>query len=127
MCLPVTRYHEFAEIMHELRIAEDLISIVTETATEEGLKKVAKVSVCFGEMVQIDCGCFEVAFSEFVKGTIAENAEIDIEIIPVTAVCNNCKCDYKISNITFTCPECGSGDICILSGKELFIKSIEGD
>ncbi len=113
--------------MHELRIAEDLSAIVTEAAFEEGMSRITAVNICFGELVQIEEECFTLAFSESVKGTVAEGSELHIEIIPVKAACNSCRAEYLIDDLNFICHSCGSSDLEITAGKELFIKSIEGE
>jgi hydrogenase nickel incorporation protein HypA/HybF len=114
-------------IMHEIRIAEDLSAIVLETAGKEKLSKVTKVNISFGQLVQIVPDIFEFAFRESVRNSIAEEAEVDIEIIPVKMKCINCGKDFQVKENRFACNICNSTDLLIISGNELFIKSIEGD
>jgi hydrogenase nickel incorporation protein HypA/HybF len=113
--------------MHEIRIAEDLSVIVLEAAQSKNLSKVTKVNVSFGQMVQIVPDIFKFAFGETVRNSIAMNAEIEIEIVPVKMLCKICRSDFQVADNKFTCSTCGSTDLEILSGKELFIKSIEGE
>lgn len=120
-------FPEFAELMHELKIAEDLSSIVLETARNEKLLRVTKVNISFGRMIQIVPEIFEFAFRESVRDSLAQDAEIDIEIIPVKMKCKQCGTDFQIKDNRFTCNNCGSTDLIMINGKELFIKSIEGE
>ncbi|MCE5346673.1 MAG: hydrogenase maturation nickel metallochaperone HypA [Bacteroidales bacterium] len=113
--------------MHEIRIAEDLSAIVLETARRENLSKVTKVNICFGQMIQIVPDVFEFAFRETVRNSIAENAELDIEIVPVKVKCINCGNDFMVEENLFVCNKCNSTDLGIIQGKELFVKSIEGE
>jgi hydrogenase nickel incorporation protein HypA/HybF len=113
--------------MHELRIAEDLVKIVLDTAGNERLKEVTTVNVCFGRMIQIVPEIFRFAFSEAIKDTIAAEARLEIEILPVELKCKNCGSVFKPDEIFFLCDTCGSGDLEILQGKELYVKSIEGE
>jgi hydrogenase nickel incorporation protein HypA/HybF len=113
--------------MHEIRIAEDLSSIVLETAGKKNLSKVTKVNISFGQLVQIVPDIFEFAFREIVKDSIAEAAELEIEIIPVKMVCNSCGNDFQVNENRYSCSKCSSTDLGIIQGKELFIKSIEGE
>lgn len=112
--------------MHELRIAEDLTQIVLETARDSGLKKVTEVNVIFGQMIQIVPDIFEFAFRECVRGTVAQEAGVNIEIRSVRMRCIRCGSDFNVQENRFVC-KCGSSDLEIISGKELFIKSIEGE
>ena len=113
--------------MHEIRIAEDLSAIVIETARLNSLKKVSMVNIIFGQLIQIVPDIFEFAFREAVRTTVAENAELNLEIIPVKMKCSGCGSDFPVSNNLFACDVCGSTDLEVINGKELFIKSIEGE
>jgi hydrogenase nickel incorporation protein HypA/HybF len=59
------------------------------------------------------------------KDTPLEEAVLSIEELSVVARCNDCKKEWTISNPAFTCPDCNSGSLDILSGRELDIESIE--
>ena len=113
--------------MHELSIAQDLSGIVLEVATRENLSKVTKINISFGQMIQIVPDIFNFAFRESVRDTIAMDAEVDIEILALKMKCKNCKDEIMINDNSFCCSNCGSVELDIIQGKELFIKSIEGE
>ena len=113
--------------MHEISIAEDLSAIVLEVANREKLSKVTKVNIRFGEMIQIVPEIFEFAFREIVRNTLIREAEIFIEIVPVKMRCHNCGNDFQVTGNNFSCNICTSTDLEIISGRELIIKSIEGE
>ena len=129
MYLPGCSYPEFVKEynMHELRIAEDLLAIVREVAAEKGLKKVTKVNVSLGKLVQIVPGLLETAFKEAASGSVAEGASINIETVPVRLECRICGTEFMPDGNSFECPECRLSDIDIKNGNELFINSIEGE
>ena len=128
ICHRVFNCQGFAEKdMHEIRIAEELSAIVLEIAHKEGLKRVTTVNVCFGQMVQVVPQIFESAFREMVRDTEAQDSKLDIEIVPVRMRCRGCGLDFKLIDNRFSCCNCGSDDLEWINGKELFIKSIEGD
>ncbi len=112
--------------MHELRIATDLAEIVERYASEAGWKAVDRVNVTFGQFIQVVPDLFEAAFREASTGTLAERAELDIEIIPAEMRCLNCGAPYIPDGDLHACRSCGSEEIDLIHGKELFIKSIEG-
>jgi hydrogenase nickel incorporation protein HypA/HybF len=114
-------------IMHEIRIAEDLSAIVLEAAKQENLSKVTMVNISFGQLVQIVPAIFEFAFRESVRDSIAQDAELSLEIVPVKMKCAVCGTDFQVKENHFACTDCGSTDLKIIHGKELFIKSIEGE
>lgn len=114
-------------VMHEISIAKDLSEIVLEVAAHENLAKVTKVNISFGQMIQIVPDIFNFAFRESVRDTIAMDATVDIEILPVKIKCKSCKAEILINDNSFSCNNCGSTELDIIQGKELFIKSIEGE
>ena len=113
--------------MHEIRLATDLAGIVTEAAVRENLSRVTRINIQFGEMIQVVPDIFRFAFSVAVKGTNAEYAEVALEIIPVTLRCNKCRKEFVPGDLMFQCIHCQSVDLEIIHGKEMFVKSLEGE
>ncbi len=112
--------------MHELRIAEDLAVMVAGYAAEAGLTKVDRINVSFGQFIQIVPDLFVAAFGEAARDTVASGADLDIEIIPAELRCLGCGSEYKPAGDLCACSICGSEEIALQHGKELFVKSIEG-
>jgi hydrogenase nickel incorporation protein HypA/HybF len=113
--------------MHELKIAEELIGIVLEVAESENLKKVTKVNIQFGKIIMIVPDVFRFVFESGVKGTIAKNAKLHLEILPVKFACKKCKEETEIDDLIFVCPRCGSNDLELIQGRETIVESIEGE
>ncbi len=113
--------------MHELRIAKDLSDIVLDAAARESVTAVTRVNIVFGEMIQIVPLIFETAFRECVRDTSSEDAELAIEILPVRIMCRGCRHESLVENHLFRCSLCGSSDMDIVQGNEMFVKSIEAE
>lgn len=113
--------------MHELKIAEELSVIVIDAALNKNLSKITRVNIIFGQLIQIVPDIFEFAFRESVRDSVAEGAELNIEIVPVKMKCVGCGNIFRVKENLFACNICGSADLVIIHGKELFIKSIEGE
>ncbi len=107
--------------VHEMSFAEAIISNVLKFAHEKNAKAVTRIKVLIGELLLINPEqlkfCFEVAS----KGTIVENAELEIEIKKVEARCTNCgKVYYGFKD--YLC-ECG-GLLEFKDGKEFILEKI---
>jgi hydrogenase nickel incorporation protein HypA/HybF len=113
--------------MHEIGIASDLTVIVLESAKTGNLSKVTRVSICIGRLIQIVPDIFEFAFREAVRDSIASDAVLDIEVVDVKMRCLRCGNDFKLKDDRFSCNICQSTEIELINGKELHIKSIEGE
>ena len=112
--------------MHEMGIALQVIEIASASIPDD-LKnaRVARVNLTVGKLsaVVVDSirFCFEVASRE----TPLAGAELAVEEIDVTARCNDCGHLWTIETPAFTCPNCESAKITLVSGRELDIRSIE--
>ncbi|MDY6904487.1 MAG: hydrogenase maturation nickel metallochaperone HypA [Thermodesulfobacteriota bacterium] len=112
--------------MHEMGIAVQIVEIAAasippdlETPSVERVNiKVGKLSAVIPQSLRF---CFEIA----TKDTPLEGATLSIEEIPVTTCCKSCGHQQTITSPEFICESCGSGDLDILSGRELDIESIE--
>jgi hydrogenase nickel incorporation protein HypA/HybF len=113
--------------MHEIRIAADLFTIVREVAEKERLSRVTRVRITFGKMIQVVPEIFEFAFRETVRDSVAKDAELDIELAEIRLKCRKCRHEFQPEDNLFSCRLCNSAETDIIQGKELFIKSIEGE
>lgn len=112
--------------MHEMGIAMEVLRIAEEAVPAEmaGVRiqrihlKVGQLSAVVPDSLRF---CFEVA----AKDTIADGAELAIEEVKVNARCKDCMHEWSVDEPVFVCPACDSGNIDLLSGRELNIESIE--
>jgi hydrogenase nickel incorporation protein HypA/HybF len=112
--------------MHEMGIATEIVRIVTESIPADMVDpKVVRINLKVGKLAAVVpqslTFCFEIAAGE----TPAEGAQLHIEEVPVTARCNECRHRWQIPEPVFYCPECNSGSLDMLTGRELDIESIE--
>jgi hydrogenase nickel incorporation protein HypA/HybF len=113
--------------MHELTIAKNIISIVeNELKTRNYQKNVKKVVFSAGKMNAIIPESLKFGFDVLKKNSpFLTQSELEITEIPIKIKCNNCDREMDISEPMFICDKCGSIDIEILSGKDMFVESIE--
>ena len=113
--------------MHELSIARQLLDIVAEAAAQHELKRVRRLRVVVGALGNVVPEALEFAFDVAGEGTIAAGAELEIVEVPVTVRCNACSAESRLEDFAFLCPACGSLDVTVLKGNELYLDSIEGE
>jgi len=115
--------------MHELGIAQDLFRIVEDKAKENNLKEVTKIVVVVGEASGIEEDFLKHNLVDhLMPGTIAEKAELEITKEPLQARCQACgkEIDFPQSS-SLECPNCGDNNLEITQGKNVHIRSIEGE
>ncbi len=113
--------------MHEIAMVEDVLRIVEEVAGENGMNRIDKVNVVIGEYLMVKPSLFEFAFMAAREGTRAAGAGLTIETEKVKLECPGCRHRYSPPNINFNCPRCSNPSPLIIKGKEMYVKSIEGD
>ena len=111
--------------MHELAITQSMFDLVLEQAKQAEAKKVGKINLVIGEMTGVVGDCVQFYFDFISKGTIAEQAALSFKMIPTTARCRSCGKLFELKEFDWTCPYCQGNSMEIISGKELFVESIE--
>jgi hydrogenase nickel incorporation protein HypA/HybF len=111
--------------MHELGLAEDILRKIKEEAGKKGLSKVSSARVKVGASLVSDVPELKELLSKISKGTIADGARLKIDISPVKTACGSCGKDFNPKEMRLDCPECGSTDIRVTTGKELVIEEIK--
>lgn len=113
--------------MHELGIVFQIIKGVEKTAKENGLTKVASVTVELGEVSTVIphylTDCWRWAAD---KNDLTREAELLIEGIPAVTYCESCEKTYGTVKYGKICPHCGSEKTWLLQGNQVMIKEIEG-
>jgi hydrogenase nickel incorporation protein HypA/HybF len=113
--------------MHELALAQSIVDIVGEEATRHGLAQIEAIRLRVGvfravvpELLQT---CMEIAG----RGTVAEGARVDLEVVGGRARCPDCALEYDVEERLFLCPGCGRLGGEVLAGEELALVELEGE
>lgn len=111
--------------MHELSIIASLFEILLQKAGEQKALKITRVKLNVGKLSGVVPEALETVFEAYKKGTIAEAAVLEIEELLLKVFCQDCGLEALQDNYIFVCPACGSPNLKILQGTELFLEKIE--
>ncbi len=112
--------------MHEMGIALQIVEIATESIpADAGEVRVEKINLKIGKLAAVVPDSLRFCFDVAIKDTPLEGAKLSIQELPVMARCKDCDTQWTIDSPAFTCENCQSGALEILSGRELDIESIE--
>jgi hydrogenase nickel incorporation protein HypA/HybF len=113
--------------MHEFSICEGIIENVLIELGRAGYEnsRIVKTKIKVGDMHQIVPDTLSFAYETLTKDTALERSVLEIEMVPVTCTCGSCGRSGEIIPPLFRCSSCGSGDIAIVTGRELIIESME--
>jgi hydrogenase nickel incorporation protein HypA/HybF len=113
--------------MHELAITQSLFKIVLEQALKAGAKKVTGINLRIGRLTGYVPEAVEMNFGLLAAGTMAEGAGLRIEWVPVKVFCRECKKESEQQDLGMGCAHCGSLNVRITGGREMYIESMEVD
>ena len=119
---------ESGEIMHEASIALSIIDIVQAKCMEEGCHSVDSIRLRIGRAAGILPEALVFAFDASKDTTLAKNAKLVIESVPVGGTCNSCKKEFESpdnAQYVLSCPHCGSLSYEITRGREMEILDME--
>jgi hydrogenase nickel incorporation protein HypA/HybF len=118
---------ESGQSMHETALALSILDIVVEKCREAGGNTVDSVRLRIGKAAGVMPEALTFAFDASKAATVAENARLEIEPVPVGGVCHDCKKEFIAENApyVFACPLCGSLSFEIKTGREMEIVDME--
>ena len=111
--------------MHELAITQSMVDIVLEQAEKEGAEKVEAINLTIGELSGFVEESVQFYFGFLSRGTAAEGARLTFNSIPARARCRNCEHIFQLKELDWSCPYCSQSSLEIVSGKELYVESID--
>jgi len=111
--------------MHELSICQRIIDQLKQIAQAQSATAVTQVTIQLGPFSGITSAGFHNAFPIAAAGTIASDATLIIETLPLKILCNDCNTKQETSPQQLHCQKCNSTNIQILNGDEIQIHSIE--
>ena len=112
--------------MHELGLVFQIAKVVEEAlSSEEDITAIDTVVVEIGEISSVVPHYFEACFPAAAdRCPLFAGAKLVIETIPAVARCRVCGREFPVVENEGYCPDCGSFDKDLLSGREFNIKEV---
>ncbi len=111
--------------MHELSIVANLFEILEEKAKEKKANKITLVKLQVGVLSGVVPEFLMTAFNIYKKDTIAADAKLKIEEVPLKTKCLKCGQEAVKNDFVFICEKCTSRELKTLSGTELLLEKVE--
>ena len=93
--------------MHSLAMAQDILEAALIEAEKHDAKHIKAISVKIGDKHFIESDSLQFCLEAAAKGTIAEEARIEVELMNTTAKCQKCGLVFPVEAHLLTCPNCG--------------------
>jgi len=111
--------------VHELSIAQSIISHVLQEAEQRRLPPVQKVVVRVGPLSGIFPEALQFGYESLIVDTPLADTQLEIQEIPLRGKCKSCGLEFSIVDNLFACSQCSSTQIEVVSGADLDIAYLE--
>ena len=111
--------------MHEMALAEGMLQLVEDTARRESARRVKLVVLEIGQLSSVEPEALTFCFEAVTRGSIAQDASLEILAVPGTGWCMQCAETVPISELYGACPKCDSHQVQPTGGMEMRVKEIE--
>lgn len=111
--------------MHELSIADAVLSAVRAEAERHPGARLTKVGVRVGELSGVNADALSFCFESLVQGTELEPLALEVEACPRRHRCPRCSCTFAVVDYDVACPDCGASPTDCIGGDELELAYLE--
>lgn len=111
--------------MHELAVCQGMLRQVMDIADREQARAVTRILVRIGPLSGVEPQLLAQAFPIASAGTLAADAALELESLPVRVRCEQCGAESEASPNRLLCGACGDYHTRLLSGDELLLVSVE--
>ena len=91
------------------------------------LRRIVRVVLEIGQFSGVEPDLLRFAFAAIKKGTALEHAGIVILVPPLLLYCRECENEYLGEIDDLCCPICMKDQFNVIRGREMLVKSIEGE
>ncbi|HOM29883.1 MAG TPA: hydrogenase maturation nickel metallochaperone HypA [Deltaproteobacteria bacterium] len=114
--------------MHEMSLVCSLLDIVEEYAGRHGFSRVKSIRLSCGSLAGVEEKALRFAFEVASKGTRAEGASLELEVLPIVLRCLACGAEGVSEDFPSACRACGSSETVLAGGtEELRCEDLEVD
>jgi hydrogenase nickel incorporation protein HypA/HybF len=113
--------------MHEFSICEGIVRAAVDEMSRHGARSgsLRKTRIVVGALHQVVPANLEFAYEVLTRDTPASGSSLEIRPVPVTAKCPACGWTGSIQSPLFVCGACNSGEIELITGRELYVENLE--
>ncbi len=111
--------------MHEMALMNEALQVAEASARAAGAARITALRLRIGTLSSVVPEAMRFAWDVVRQGTLAEQAQLEIESVPAAARCAICQIEYACPDFPAECPRCGRPGGELVRGQELEIAAIE--
>ena len=110
-----------------MAITQGILEIAEREAAKHNSSRITRIKLQIGEFTGVAKEALEFSFEVIKQGTLAEDAQLEIEVIKLRKRCPGCDEVFESKDqFDFFCPQCNAPAE-IISGREMQIEYIDLD
>ena len=113
--------------MHELSVCLSLMQQLDAIAREHNSARITKITLNIGPLSGVEPDLLRNAYPLAAASTVAEDAELVMEIADVVVRCRQCNAETTVTPNKLLCGSCGDFRTRVISGDELTLLRVELD
>jgi hydrogenase nickel incorporation protein HypA/HybF len=110
--------------VHEVAVAQRMVQIALDAATQNGGGRVAGARLLLGALTCVEPETLTFAFDIAARDTCAEGCRLEIVRVPARLRCRACSAEHG-GELLDPCPVCHTPGSEVLEGRELRLDSID--
>ncbi len=107
--------------MHELGIAQEIISLIEAEQKRRDYKRIVSVHLRLGALSGVDPDALTFGYEAATLDTPLAECRLVIETVAIRGRCRNCRAEFSVDDWLFACPICLSHDVDVIQGDEMQI------
>lgn len=116
--------------MHELQVTEQILRVALQHTEGRNVERILKIHLRIGELSDLEGIWIQRYFDHLSEGTLAENAQLMIEKVPIVLECGYCGAMVEVTRREMDeaiCPECDKDKplFRLFSGREYMVTNLE--
>jgi hydrogenase nickel incorporation protein HypA/HybF len=111
--------------MHELSVTESILEISLRHAHQANAKRITNIYLVIGQLASIVDDSVQFYWDIISEESLAKGSVLHFRRLPATLSCLDCDHQFTPGNNGFSCPNCKSERIKVISGEEFFLEAID--
>src|SRR4030042_5557556 len=111
--------------MHELSVTESILEIALRHAKTTNTRRITNLYLVIGQLASIVDDSVQFYWDIVSKDTIPAGATLHFKRLPAKLTCLDCNHQYVLETHGFSCPNCQSDHVKVISGDEFYMEAID--
>ena len=94
--------------MHSLAMAQDILKAALTEAEKNNTQHIKAINIRMEDEHFTESDSLQFCLEAVTKGTIAEGARIEVDLVEMTAECSECAFVFPVDHHLPMCPRCGN-------------------